>query len=361
MPKKPVVSVVVPIFNVAKYLRQAVDSIINQTYKNLEIILVDDGSTDESGAICDEYAAHDSRIVVIHNKNGGLGIAYNTGIRRATGKYIALLEPDDWIDSKMYETMVHAAEKNKADVVKSCYYSYSTTNGEKNKPVIPFDMRYMNRVIRPSDKFDTYYRTSPIWASLYNRKFLIDNDIWFLETPGASYQDTGFVRKTWAMAQRAYIVPNCFYHYRTDNVNSSVKSQAKVLCVADEWKSIYEYLGARFAKNHRIFRILPYQMLHTYMWNANRLGGNARREFIARFAADMRPVLESGKLNYRCFDNKAWAEMMTYIYPESRWLKIKYTLIKMIRPIFKVKIKHDKRVVFIFSIPIKSTPIPTVK
>lgn len=102
---EPLISVIVPIYNVEKYLRKCIDSIINQTYENLEIICVDDGSTDNSGKICDEYAKQDVRIKVIHKLNGGLSDARNVGVKSANGQYITFVDGDDWIDSDYYMNM----------------------------------------------------------------------------------------------------------------------------------------------------------------------------------------------------------------------------------------------------------------
>ena len=99
-----IVTVIVPVYNVENYLQQCIDSIIGQSYKYLEIILVDDGSTDGSGKICDEYANQDNRIKVIHKQNGGLVSARKAGLKEATGKYIAFVDSDDWIDTDMYES-----------------------------------------------------------------------------------------------------------------------------------------------------------------------------------------------------------------------------------------------------------------
>lgn len=106
----PKLSVIVPIYNVEPYLRQCLDSIVNQTYRNLEIILVDDGSPDNCGAICDEYAEKDERIFVVHKQNGGLSAARNDGIARATGEWITFVDSDDWCDTDYYEQLFKALE-----------------------------------------------------------------------------------------------------------------------------------------------------------------------------------------------------------------------------------------------------------
>ena len=113
---KELISIIVPVYNVEKYLKKCVDSIVNQTYKNLEIILVDDGATDNSGKICDELVELDNRIKVYHKKNGGLSDARNYGVERATGDYIGFVDSDDYIDAEMYEKLYEAIKKENVDV-----------------------------------------------------------------------------------------------------------------------------------------------------------------------------------------------------------------------------------------------------
>ncbi len=122
------ISVIVPIYNTAEYLHTCFQSIINQTYDNLEIILIDDGSTDASPEICDQYAAKDPRIKVVHKKNEGVAVARNTGVSIATGDYLAFIDSDDFIDLKMYERLVNNAKKHNADI-SICDFT-STTSDE---------------------------------------------------------------------------------------------------------------------------------------------------------------------------------------------------------------------------------------
>ena len=110
------ITVVVPVYNVENYINKCIDSILDQTYKNLEIILVDDGSEDNSGIICDEYKKKNSNITVIHKVNGGLSDARNAGINIAHGKYIAFIDSDDFIDNRMIEVLYNALKKNNADI-----------------------------------------------------------------------------------------------------------------------------------------------------------------------------------------------------------------------------------------------------
>lgn len=123
------ISVIIPIYNVDKYLRKCIDSVRNQTYQDLEIILVDDGSPDDSAGICDEYAKRDSRIMVIHQENGGVSSARNAGIEVARGEYICFIDGDDFILPDMFEKMYHAIQKDDADMC-ICNFSYVNEDGE---------------------------------------------------------------------------------------------------------------------------------------------------------------------------------------------------------------------------------------
>ena len=110
------ISVIVPVYNVERYLRRCVDSILHQTYRNLEVLLVDDGSTDASGAICDEYAAQEERVTAVHQKNGGLSAARNAGLERAQGTYLCFVDSDDFLNSRMLETLCRDLQEQDADV-----------------------------------------------------------------------------------------------------------------------------------------------------------------------------------------------------------------------------------------------------
>ena len=122
------ISIIVPIFNVERFLSRCIESLINQTYKNLEIILIDDGSPDECGIICDDYAKRDERIIVVHQQNAGVSTARNEGLKVACGDYIGFCDPDDWVEPEMYEEMISAIEEMEADIA-ICGYNYYDQSG----------------------------------------------------------------------------------------------------------------------------------------------------------------------------------------------------------------------------------------
>lgn len=137
MNREPLISVIVPVYNVEAFLHRCVDSILAQTYQNLEIILVDDGATDSSGTICDAYAAKDSRIRVIHKENGGLSSARNAGMEEAKGEYIAFVDSDDWIEPEMYGHMLRLMGEYDAKLVCAGRYDVSEKTGEKKVGLCP--------------------------------------------------------------------------------------------------------------------------------------------------------------------------------------------------------------------------------
>lgn len=128
--EEKLISIIIPVYNTAKYLERCLDSVLNQTYKNLEIILVDDGSTDESSEMCDSFAVIDSRIKVIHQKHSGVGQARNSGIKIATGDYIAFVDSDDYIEKNMYQKMLEISERESADIC-VCQWQYQNIDGRK--------------------------------------------------------------------------------------------------------------------------------------------------------------------------------------------------------------------------------------
>ena len=137
MDPKPMISVIVPVYNVESYLARCVDSILTQTYQNLEVILVDDGSKDNSGVICDDYARRDSRVNVIHKENGGLSSARNAGIEAAGGEYLAFVDSDDWIEPDAYERLLSAMQKHAAKLVVGGRYDVDGATGEKKVGLCP--------------------------------------------------------------------------------------------------------------------------------------------------------------------------------------------------------------------------------
>ena len=133
----PLISIIIPVYNTEKYLSRCIDSVINQTYRNLEILIVNDGSTDNSGAICDSYAQQESRIRVFHKKNGGLSSARNFGIDVCSGEYLGFVDSDDWIEPNMYDTMLHTVLDRKTQICVCGRYDVDSFTGNRTVGLCP--------------------------------------------------------------------------------------------------------------------------------------------------------------------------------------------------------------------------------
>ncbi len=225
----PKVSIIVPIYNVEKYLKECLDSILSQTLKDIEILLIDDGSPDNCPAICDEYALKDSRIKVVHKQNGGYGAAVNTGIQIATGEYVAIVESDDWVSEYMYEVLYNKAQKSNIDIVKGSYCLVK--NSKKYSMSVAY---YLMLLAKNFDIFlfkdcpELLNHHTSIWSAIYNRKWLLDNNINFVEDI-RPYEDLPFIAAAYTQARTMAIVPLPLYYYRTDAASSSMNSVSKTI------------------------------------------------------------------------------------------------------------------------------------
>lgn len=222
------ISVIVPIYNVEKYLRHCLYTVINQSYKNLEIILVDDGSPDNCGDICEEYALKDSRIKVVHKINGGLGYARNTGLTYATGEYIYFLDSDDWIDLKFFERMLGVIEFYGADMV-ICGFKIVTekkieTHSMVCETIIIDNDMVMDNILLPmigrkSIELDDYTINMCVWTNLYKKSIIDENKILFFSEREYLSEDICFNLKYLYHAKKVVMIPDCLYNYRRNSVS----------------------------------------------------------------------------------------------------------------------------------------------
>ena len=236
------VSVLVPVYNTKSYLCTCLDSLVAQTLEDIEFICIDDGSTDGSGEILDAYAVRDARFHVIHKANSGYGASMNVGLRAARGAYIGIVESDDFAEPEMFRALYEVACRHPVDVVKSNYWEEK--DGTRTFVEVLQGHVY-GKVFCPR-KDDGIFLVEPptIWSCIYRRAFLLERDIWFNETPGASYQDTSFVFLTKAYADSFYLVKDAYLHYRFDNAASSVHSTGKIFCIIDEYDAVQRHLAA---------------------------------------------------------------------------------------------------------------------
>lgn len=342
----PKVSVVVPVYGVERYLDQCVQSLLSQTLSEIEIILVNDGSRDRCPQMIDEYAARDERVVALHQPNGGYGKAVNAGLRAARGGYVGIVEPDDWVETDMYESLYELAVRHDVEVVRSDYYKYTTARGDEKVDLMP--VKDADRVICPRTESAIFYCRPTVWAALYRRDFLVENDIWMLETPGASYQDVGFNFKVLARAERMWLTRRAMVHYRSDNENSSTASKEKTFCIFHEWDEVDRYMERYPEDKAASASLRAHVKLDNCIWHLKRIAPDQRDAFRREVLSEYRGLMSRGLLRPECFTRRKWMSIRRELEPGSLrvWLTALWLNVSGI--ILKPKIKNSKRCWYFF-------------
>ncbi|MGK0541280.1 glycosyltransferase family 2 protein [Propionimicrobium lymphophilum] len=267
----PAISVLVPIYNVQDYLHECLGSLAAQDMSDVEFICINDGSKDGSRDIIQEFLDKDSRFTVIDKENSGYGASMNRGLEKAKGEFIAILESDDFMEPYALSTLHKAITESGADVVKANFWMYWSTPTERNEFFEAIPANKAGRLIDTSVDHGIFHAKPSIWSAMYRKSFLDKNQIRFLETPGASFQDTSFTFKVWASADKVYFVHKPLVHYRQDNENSSVNSPAKVDALFNEYSEITRWLSEN-KKKSEIFSPVKVKMLYdALIWNYERV------------------------------------------------------------------------------------------
>lgn len=234
------VSIIIPIYNSEKYIPRCLDSICNQTYQNLEIICIDDGSTDGAGSIVDEYAKEDERIVVRHQKNHGESNARNVGLALATGDYIGFMDCDDWVESDMYEILVDALEKDDLDMVASSWYKDDDNSSVEIKNQLPVSMDVFGEeeLLDYIYKRDYYRGFAYMWNKLYKREILTDKrgDLLKFDESLRLGGDVLYLAEAAVRVKKAKYIDKAFYHYIQ---RSESGCHTKDLSKMNDWLTAY--------------------------------------------------------------------------------------------------------------------------
>ena len=266
------ISIIVPIYNVENYLSYALDSILNQTYKNLEVLLIDDGSTDSSSKIAEEYVKRDSRFILIHQKNQGLSGARNTGLNNATGKYIMFLDSDDFFDSNSCQSLYDCIEQTNADYVIGNYTNTNEDGTKWQNPVFNKE-KFKSFKLSITDYTNSFYiMNSGVWNKIFRKAFIDKLGVRFVEKLPA--EDAIFSTYCFIHSKNVYYTPDNVYNYRLRDSNSISTSCSKqyFLGINKAYRIIYdnfrtsnnlEYYRFFYAKsmNYILYRFIDTDML----------------------------------------------------------------------------------------------------
>lgn len=261
------VSVVIPVYNVEKYLSECLDSVIYQTYKNLQIILVDDGSTDSSGKICDEYAEKDNRITVVHQKNAGAGVAKNTGLELIDGDYFSIIDSDDYIELDMYEKMVNSLEKYNSDIAQCLFRNVFVNDSfdrkykiKGNYPKVLTSKKFLSELL-----YDWKYA---IFANKVFKTSLLKN----IRFPvGRKIDDEFFTYKLVCNAKKVVNIDNILYNYRMrkTSVMNENNSDRLIYDRIDCFIERYNYVSNVFPSLKKKYNLKLYDDLLYFKDSAN--------------------------------------------------------------------------------------------
>ena len=257
------VSIIVPIYNAGPYLEQCLDSIVGQTHKDLEIILLNDGSTDDSLATMRRYAENDRRVKMIDKQNQGYGATCNRGLAEATGTWISIVEPDDWIEPGMYADMLAFAAKfadegTPLDIVKTPYWRIWMPDTKQQRKL---NCSYKDRIHPPKQPFaivDAAHLLCDhpaIWSAIYRKSFLDERNIRFKEIPGAGWADNPFLVETLCQTDRIGYFDTAYYCYREETPEKSKNfAHSNTLLPLERWNDMMDVLERLGITDERILR-----------------------------------------------------------------------------------------------------------
>ena len=279
----PKITLIVPVYNVEKWLPQCMDSLVGQTLKDIEILCINDGSTDHSLDILESYAAKDQRIRIISQQNAGQGAARNRGIREAKGAYVGFVDSDDWLDVHFCEKMYEAALKNDAELVICQIHLYNDKTGqsfEKSEWAdIPLFERFQGKVFSFEDTKEFYFNqiTAVPWNKIYKTEFLRQNNLYFPE--GIKYEDYPYFFKMYICVKRAVLCPHKLYFYRVNRLGSDATDIRKNgFTFLSHFNDIEETLRTHNRYPEMQYRFLQMKIMGLLYW-LNKTPRRFKKEF----------------------------------------------------------------------------------
>lgn len=287
------ITVAVAVYNSDSYLDRTIQSILNQTYKNLEVILVDDGSTDNCPAICDKYAAQDPRVRVIHKKNGGLYTSRNVGMEAATGDYLAFMDGDDWIDPDMYENLLSAIKEQDAELAVCRYkwvYQDETVDISTGNAAVFEGREILEKYLEEDDAFQIQ---NAAWNKLYKRSILGD-----LKFPARWYEDMFYTIQLLNKPKRSIYLDRAYHNYICDRSASIMNKGVNKRIFSDLIPNLYdrsEYLRKIGREDLALLQdYFMYKRLLIFYTQVHRSNSPEKKEYKAFLTQKIR----AGKENY---------------------------------------------------------------
>lgn len=342
------VTVIMPAFNSHAYIEEALESLVNQTMHDIEIICVNDGSTDDTLEIMEAFARGDQRISIIDKPNTGYGDSINRGLDAAAGRYVTILESDDYLVPDACEKMYEFVKANslpdfiKADSMK--FYGEGKSRFFTNRPVSKNQECYsgvFNPSINPREFFSL-----PGQPAMYKLEFLNDYGIRLNVSPGASFQDTGIWAQTMFVATTARFLKYPVYMTRRDNPSSSEVSHDKNYCICDEYDFIRRSIDVLDVPHRDISKAsCAYFRYDAYIWNLKRINPASAPEFLQRFSADFNKIELAGELDESMFSELQLQDLREIIDDSEafcwKWYPKRITQLK--RQLVKEQLKNEEK------------------
>lgn len=324
------ISVIIPIYNVEEYLDECVQSVINQTYENLDIILVDDGSTDTSGKICDKYGDLDKRIQVIHKKNGGLSDARNAGLLQAKGDIIGFVDGDDYIDKEMYQTLYNLLLENACDIA---YCTYQKI-GEEDVYIPTKNVEVLSKEEALTYYVKGYknYRMSPaVWQRIFKKEVIAD----FKFPVGICYEDLVWGAQVYNQCEKVVFVDEQLYYYRirknsiTGKDYNNAVSKRVITDHLKQYKNEINFLSE--IKREDLARVVQYQYFYKItecIYNIKRYRSEELYSYIPMLKSERKKLKRWTIINFKYIERlkEKILLLVTVFFP---YIYYKYTIIKM--------------------------------
>ena len=324
----PLVSVLVPVYNVGPYVGSCLESLLTQDLAGIEVIVVNDGSTDDSRDVIARVCDGDERVRIIDKENSGYGASLNRALDEARGEFVGILESDDEMMDGALALMLSEALRLGADVVKGDFLYWWSGNEERTVRAYEITPDMCGSLVDTTSDFRIYSRKSTIWSAVYRTAFLREHGIRFLETPGAAFQDTSFNFKVFASCHKVAFVDAPVIRYRQDNEGSSIHSKDKADAVGVEFDEIDRWLveNAEPQCLDRLLQVSLVQRFNAYLWNLDRLDEPARLAFLCDIGSQYEYFEREGRLCAKDWDGWRLANLRALQRDPSRYLRLRGSL-----------------------------------